>query len=86
MLFLPGMPSALIWPYEWIIIGLWSLVGLVFVLRVPRVSAGPDAEERCSPLPAGSGSSPRGPGGYTGSSRGSTRISLTATCSGWRSA
>ncbi|CAN5202455.1 hypothetical protein BH20ACT9_BH20ACT9_14710 [soil metagenome] len=46
LLFLPGMPSALIWPYEWIIVGLWSLVGLAFVLRVPRVSAGPDAEER----------------------------------------
>ncbi len=28
VLYLPGMPSALIWPAEWLIVGLWSLAGL----------------------------------------------------------
>jgi basic amino acid/polyamine antiporter, APA family len=46
VLYLPGMPAALIWPAEWIIVGLWWLVGLWFVLRLPRIPAGPDAEER----------------------------------------
>ncbi|CAM3740960.1 APC family permease [Mesobacillus zeae] len=26
-LYMPGMPSALVWPYEWIIIGSWALLG-----------------------------------------------------------
>jgi amino acid transporter len=46
VLFLPGMPAALIWPYEWIVLGAWWLLGLVFILRLPRVGPGPDAEER----------------------------------------
>jgi amino acid transporter len=46
VLYLPGMPAALIWPAEWLIVGLWWLVGLFFVLRLPRISPGPDAEER----------------------------------------
>jgi len=29
-LFIPGMPAALIWPYEWIIIGLWTILGAAF--------------------------------------------------------
>lgn len=29
VLYMPGMPSALVWPYEWIIIGLWAILGLV---------------------------------------------------------
>lgn len=29
VLYMPGMPSALIWPYEWVIIGLWAVLGLV---------------------------------------------------------
>lgn len=45
VLFLPGMPSALIWPAEWVIFGLWWLAGLVLVLRVPKVGPGPRAEE-----------------------------------------
>lgn len=46
VLFLPGMPAALIWPYEWLVIGLWWLVGVVFLIRVPRVGPGADAEDR----------------------------------------
>jgi amino acid transporter len=46
VLYLPGMPAALAWPAEWLIVGLWWLVGLWFVLRLPRVTPGPDAEER----------------------------------------
>lgn len=30
ILYMPGMPSALVWPYEWIIILVWSILGLVF--------------------------------------------------------
>lgn len=45
-LYLPGMPAALsIEP--WILFGLWWLLGVVFLLRLPSgVAAGPDAEER----------------------------------------
>ena len=45
-LFLPGMPAALVWPYEWVIVGLWWLLGVVFLARFPSVRPGPDAEER----------------------------------------
>ncbi len=30
VLYMPGMPSALIWPYEWIIIIIWVILGIVF--------------------------------------------------------
>ncbi|OZM83552.1 APC family permease [Pseudonocardia sp. MH-G8] len=46
VLYLPGMPAALVWPSEWLIVGIWWLVGLWFVLRLPKVAPGPDAEER----------------------------------------
>lgn len=44
VLYLPGMPAALIWPYEWLILGGWWAAGLVLLLRLPRVGPGPDAE------------------------------------------
>ncbi len=44
VLFLPGMPAALIWPYEWLILGAWWLAGLVLVLRLPSIAPGRDAE------------------------------------------
>ena len=44
VLFLPGMPSALIWPAEWVIFGLWWLAGLALVLRLPKIGPGPEAE------------------------------------------
>lgn len=43
-LFLPGMPAALIWPQEWLIVGVWWLAGLYFLAKVPPVGPGPDAE------------------------------------------
>lgn len=46
VLYLPGMDAALEWPYEWLMVGVWWLVGLVFLIRLPRVRPGPDAEER----------------------------------------
>ncbi|WP_216215909.1 APC family permease [Amycolatopsis aidingensis] len=36
VLFLPGMPAALTWPSEWIIVGLWWAAGIVLLLRLPR--------------------------------------------------
>src|SRR5690625_1207839 len=30
ILYMPGMPSALIWPYEWLIVGVWAILGIVF--------------------------------------------------------
>ncbi|MGA9746743.1 MAG: APC family permease [Nocardioides sp.] len=44
VLFLPGMPAALIWPAEWVILGLWWAAGVVLVLRLPRIGPGRDAE------------------------------------------
>lgn len=29
ILYMPGMPSALIWPYEWVIIILWAILGAI---------------------------------------------------------
>ncbi|GLB60896.1 APC family permease [Cytobacillus sp. NCCP-133] len=30
ILYMPGMPSALIWPYEWVIVFAWVILGIVF--------------------------------------------------------
>lgn len=30
VLYMPGMPSALIWPYEWVIVFAWAVLGFVF--------------------------------------------------------
>ena len=46
VLFLPGMPSGLVWPYEWIVLVFWALLGLVFFVRLPRIAAGPEAEHQ----------------------------------------
>ena len=46
VLFLPGMPAALVWPYEWLILAAWWALGLLFLLRLPAVGPGPDAEAR----------------------------------------
>ncbi len=45
VLYLPGMPAALIWPYEWVILGLWWVAGVVLVARLPKVPAGEHAEK-----------------------------------------
>ena len=31
--YLPGSPSALIWPYEWVTITTWSVLGVILYLR-----------------------------------------------------
>jgi len=50
VLFLPGMPASLVWPYEWVLLALWWAAGLVFMARIPAVAAGPDAEARIRSL------------------------------------
>jgi amino acid transporter len=32
LLYLPGSPAALVWPYEWAIVLVWTLVGVIFYL------------------------------------------------------
>lgn len=46
VLYLPGMPSALVVPYEWGIVGAWWVIGAVLIWRLPRVHPGADAEDR----------------------------------------
>lgn len=36
VLYLPGMPAALVWPYEWVIIGIWWIIGMVYLFRIPN--------------------------------------------------
>lgn len=45
-LFLPGLPAALVWPYEWVLLAAWWALGLLFMVRLPSVGPGPDAEKR----------------------------------------
>lgn len=34
LLYFPGMPAALIWPYEWVILGVWILIGAaLFIVK-----------------------------------------------------
>ena len=39
LLFLPGSPAALVWPYEWIIVGGWTALGVVLAL-IARLQSG----------------------------------------------
>jgi hypothetical protein len=36
LLFLPGSPAALIWPWEWAIVGGWVLLGAVLLAAARR--------------------------------------------------
>lgn len=45
MLFLPGLPAALIWPYEWVIFGGWALAGGWLITRIPHVGPGPESHD-----------------------------------------
>ncbi len=45
LLYLPGMPAALAWPAEWLVLAAWWLAGVAFLVRVPSVGRGPGAEE-----------------------------------------
>ena len=38
LLFMPFSPAALIWPYEWIIVGGWWIVGIVMMLMTSRLA------------------------------------------------
>lgn len=33
VIFLPTMPSALVWPYEWALIGGWAILGIIFAIQ-----------------------------------------------------
>lgn len=46
VLYMPGMPAALSWPQEWSMVLAWWIGGAVLIWRLPRVSPGPDAEQR----------------------------------------
>jgi amino acid transporter len=41
MLFMPFSPAALIWPYEWVIVGGWWLVGVLMMLFTSGRAPGP---------------------------------------------
>ncbi|GGK17304.1 amino acid permease [Caldalkalibacillus thermarum] len=36
LLYLPGMPSALVWPYEWLIIVGWWILGIYFMVNMNK--------------------------------------------------
>lgn len=36
VLYLPGMPAALVWPYEWVILGGWWLFGAYYFFKLPK--------------------------------------------------
>jgi basic amino acid/polyamine antiporter, APA family len=55
VLYLPGMPSALVVPYEWIMVGVWWVVGAILLWRLPRVPPGADAEDRLIEAVRGTG-------------------------------
>lgn len=46
LLYLPGMPAALSWPNEWLMVLMWWVAGAALMWRLPRIPAGPDAERR----------------------------------------
>ena len=37
--YLPGSPASLSWPYEWVIVGGWAVLGLLFYRSSPRRKA-----------------------------------------------
>ena len=48
LLYLPGSPSALVWPYEWAIVGVWAILGVLFALGIRKrvASMGEDRQTR----------------------------------------
>jgi amino acid transporter len=36
ILYMPGMPSSLAWPYEWVIFAVWWIVGVFFFAQMKR--------------------------------------------------
>lgn len=45
LLYMPGSPAALVWPYEWAIVGAWGLLGLLLYLWANIRNAGVDCNE-----------------------------------------
>ncbi len=44
LLFMPWSPAALVWPYEWIIVGGWIALGVVMVTIARLQGGGPGAQ------------------------------------------
>ena len=42
VMYMPGMPSALKWPYEWLIVGIWALIGAVLAVVNGLTHRNPD--------------------------------------------
>lgn len=40
LLYMPGSPSALVWPYEWVMVGGWCLLGIIFYIWSRTVHTG----------------------------------------------
>ena len=36
LLYMPGMPAALIWPYEWIMVAGWTAIGAYFYWQMNK--------------------------------------------------
>lgn len=36
VLYMPGMPSSLVWPYEWVIFAVWWIIGIFFFLQMRK--------------------------------------------------
>ncbi|MYL45894.1 amino acid permease [Virgibacillus halodenitrificans] len=45
ILYMPGMPSALIWPYEWVIVGLWIVLGII-LYKISMVKYGKEYADK----------------------------------------
>lgn len=45
VLYMPGMPSALIWPYEWVIVGLWIVLGII-LYKISMVKYGKEYADK----------------------------------------
>lgn len=46
LLFMPWSPAALVWPYEWIIVGGWVLLGVVLMVTARLQGGGPGTHDR----------------------------------------
>jgi hypothetical protein len=36
VLYMPGMPAALVWPYEWLMLAGWTLIGAYFFVQMNK--------------------------------------------------
>ncbi|WP_407640134.1 APC family permease [Bacillus massiliglaciei] len=49
-LYMPGMPAALVWPYEWIMVGIWMLIGAYFYYHMNKGKYESHIEEKQVPV------------------------------------